>query len=245
MSEIYEKELSVEYEKRYYTKLALGGIRGYCQRKGIEISKELTQKSISKLSSQEKLHLLKLAEETDFKLYRFKKSERILPRIQKVMGILKGLYFETLLDVGSGRGAFLFPFMDEFPQVSVKSVDILEERITFLSDVSCGGVDSLEVKKADICQMPFPEKSVDVVTLLEVLEHIPDVEKAIASSVRIAKSYVVLTVPSKEDNNPEHIHLLTKEKLTKYFNAVGVEKLNFSGVGGHLVMIGKVDRYGL
>jgi 2-polyprenyl-3-methyl-5-hydroxy-6-metoxy-1,4-benzoquinol methylase len=51
---------------------------------------------------------------------------------------------------------------------------------------------------------------VDIVTLLEVLEHIPDVEKAVAA-VRMARKYVVVSVPSKEDNNPEHIHLLTKK----------------------------------
>jgi SAM-dependent methyltransferase len=241
MTNSYEKELFIDYETRYYTDLALGGIRGYCQRKGIEISKTLIGKSIYELSTEEKLLLFKLAEETDFKLYRFKKSERILPRIQKVIGILKGICFESLLDVGSGRGAFLFPFMNDFPFVSVNSVDILDERIEMLSDVERGGDFDFEVKKADICNMPFAEKSVDVVTLLEVLEHIPNVGDAIASAVKMAKSYVILTVPSKEDNNPEHIHLLTKEKLTNYFNAAGVEKLNFSGVAGHLIMVGKVD----
>ncbi len=66
-------------------------------------------------------------------------------------------------------------------------------------------------------------------------------EKAIQSAVNIAKKYVDVTVPSKEDDNPEHIHLLTKEKLTKYFTACGVKKLNFDGVPGHLFMIAKLE----
>ena len=54
------------------------------------------------------------------------------------------------------------------------------------------------------------------------------------------KAYVVVTVPSKPDDNPEHIHLLTKEKLTQLFNAVGCTKLHFDGVEGHLFMVAGV-----
>ena len=77
-------------------------------------------------------------------------------------------------------------------------------------------------------------------TLLEVLEHIPQVEKAIENAVRIAREYVIVSVPSKEDDNEEHIHLLTKERLTAYFNACGIKKLSFDGVPGHLFMIAKI-----
>ena len=75
-----------------------------------------------------------------------------------------------------------------------------------------------------------------MVTLLEVLEHIPAVEQAVLNAVRLAERYIVVSVPSKPDNNPEHIHLLTKEKLTALFGAVGVTKLHFDGVNGHLFM---------
>lgn len=48
---------------------------------------------------------------------------------------------------------------------------------------------------------------------------------------------MVVTVLSKPDNNPEHIHLLTKERLTDLFAAAGCEKLKFGGVNGHLLLI--------
>ena len=72
--------------------------------------------------------------------------------------------------------------------------------------------------------------------MLEVLEHIPDVERAVATAVKMAKQYVVVTVPSKPDNNPEHIHLLTKDKLSQMFSAAGCTRLHFDGVEGHLFM---------
>ena len=76
-------------------------------------------------------------------------------------------------------------------------------------------------------------------TLLEVLEHIPNVMDAIKNAINLTSKFIVVTVPSKEDNNPEHIHLLTKEKLTKLFNDLGVTNLKFSGVNNHLVLIAR------
>lgn len=86
------------------------------------------------------------------------------------------------------------------------------------------------------CSRPFAEDSFDVVTALEVLEHIPDVERAVDAAVRMARRYVVATVPSRPDNNPEHIHLLTKQKLTELFENAGCRRLHFDGVPGHLFL---------
>ena len=46
-------------------------------------------------------------------LHRFKRSS-ILPRVHAVLGILRTLAPQSLLDIGSGRGAFLWPLLDNF-----------------------------------------------------------------------------------------------------------------------------------
>ncbi|MCK4868970.1 MAG: hypothetical protein KAT39_13035, partial [Alphaproteobacteria bacterium] len=48
------------------------------------------------------------------KMHRFKRSAE-LPRVRAVIGMLHGLAPESLLDVGSGRGVFLWPLLDSFP----------------------------------------------------------------------------------------------------------------------------------
>lgn len=78
--------------------------------------------------------------------------------------------------------------------------------------------------------------------LLEVLEHIPEVDKTVEAAVKMARKYVVVSVPSKEDDNPEHIHLLTKDILTKLFADAGYTKLHFSGVNGHLIMVATIEK---
>lgn len=231
-----------ETDARYYSKYAIAAIRGNIKRLGKAslIRAQLLEKEIDELSGEEGEELFDFARENEIKLYHFKRSDRLLPRVNKVLGFLKGIYFESLLDVGSGRGVFLLPFMEEFPNVPIKSIDILDKRVNMLSDIRNGGIPRLEVYKASICDAPFPKKSVDVVTMLEVLEHIPDVGAAIRAAVDTARKYVVVTVPSKEDDNPEHIHLLTKERLTAYFKACGADRLSFDGVTGHLFMIAKL-----
>lgn len=230
-------------DNRYYAKYAVAAVRGRLKRERKQnlLNAELFNKSLDELTPTEMNEIFAVATANGMDLYHFKRTE-LLPRVRKVLGFLKGVYFESLLDVGSGRGVFLLPFLEDFPYVSVTSVDILDKRVNMLLDIQNGGVENLKVLKANICEQPLEEKSVDVVTLLEVLEHIPDVESAIRSAVKIAKEYVVVTVPSKEDDNPEHIHLLTKEKLTAYFNACGVKKLSFDGVLGHLFMIARIEK---
>jgi len=115
-------------------------------------------------------------------------------------------------------------------------VELQEKWVTFLQELSLGGYENLTAVQADFCGGALPENCADVVTMLEVLEHMPRPELAVQAAVKAARGYVVVSVPSKEDDNPEHIHLLTKEKLTKLFQAAGCTRLHFDGVNGHLIL---------
>lgn len=214
-------------------------IRGYLKNNlNIKVNKDILEKELLDLSSSDILELEDLGKKNQLKLYYFKEKE-ILPRVNIVLGFLRNVCPENILDVGSGRGVFLFPLLKEFPSVKVTSIDLLERRVELLKYIKDGGVNNLNVFKDDICTFKALDNSYEVVTLLEVLEHIPNVFEAIKNAVRISKRFIVVTVPSKEDNNPEHIHLLTKEKLTNMFNSCGVKNLKFSGVNGHLFLIAR------
>lgn len=56
-----------------------------------------------------------------------------LPRVQVVLSFLHGIVLagqcQRLLDVGSGRGVFLFPLLRDFPDLEVTSLDILPHRV--------------------------------------------------------------------------------------------------------------------
>ncbi len=223
--------------------LASAYVRGYAQRTGAPALPEgLLSKPLDALSAGEQQQLIALGKAAGLKLYRFK-NHLELPRVQMTLGFLYSVMPESLLDVGSGRGVFLFPFLRAFPQTSVTSLDLLPHRVELLDDVRRGGFAQLMPLRQDITQCDeMPDASFDAVTLLEVLEHITNVEDAIRAAVRLARKCVVVTVPSKPDNNPEHIHLLTKDVLTDLFHRAGADKLHFSGVNGHLFMAAWLDK---
>src|SRR5262249_61598016 len=51
--------------------------------------------------------------EAGLRLHHFKRTAG-LPRVRKVLGILRGLATTEVLDLGSGRGVFLWPLLDTF-----------------------------------------------------------------------------------------------------------------------------------
>lgn len=231
----------IHYKERYDLYMAAAWIRGHVKRTGNPALDEvLLELPLEDLGEEETEKIVEAGERAELKLYPFKSGKAELPRVRRVMGFLHSLQFETLLDVGSGRGVFLMPFMKEFPWVQITSLDLLEKRVTFLNELSDGGYPQLRALQKNICEQPFPENSFDVVTLLEVLEHIPEAGRAVQAAVKMAKQYVVVTVPSKPDDNPEHIHLLTKEILTELFGQAGCTKLHFDGVEGHLFLVATV-----
>lgn len=178
--------------------------------------------------------LMPMAKDEELKLAPFKRK-RMLPRVRTVLGMLRQIYPGTLLDVGSGRGVFLWTFLNEFPDVRVTAIEQRESVYNKHCAVRNGGIDALHPIIGDITTHQFNEKF-DVVTALEVLEHVPDVGKAIANIMNHAKQYVIFSVPSKEDDNPQHIHLFNPCSLRKLFK----RKINFQNVAGHIVGIVKL-----
>ena len=222
--------------ERYEEKLAAAFVRGMAKEHPTLLPSSLMEASLEHLSQEELECMFHAAEAAGLKMYYFKKKE-MLPRVKTVLGFLRGVQPESLLDIGSGRGVFLFPLLAQFPWIQVTATDILPHRVQMLWSIAEGGIGNLTVLERNICDWTQGESQFDVVTLLEVLEHIPDVDRAVTNAVRLARRFVVVSVPNHPDNNPEHIHLLTKEILTRLFTNAGCSKLQFGGVNGHLILI--------
>ena len=163
-------------------------------------------------------------------LYYFKKKS--LPRVDKVVGLLKGLDFETILDIGSQRGNFLWKIINDLPQKRIASIDISERYYNVHKKVLMENA-----YLGDVKVLPFKDNSFDIITCLEVLEHIDDTNKVINELIRVASKYVILSVPSKEDSNPEHIHCFTNKDLENLFEGYTVK---FKSVLNHKIALIKL-----
>jgi len=174
--------------------------------------------------------------EQGHKLHKFKRNAD-LPRVRRGLSMLTGLAPESLLDVGSGRGAFLWPLLDAFPELEVTAIDVAEQRATDLAAVARGGITRLTARQMDAASLGFDDRTFDGVTMLEVLEHMPDPARAAHEAVRVARRFVVATVPSKEDDNPEHIHLFDRGSLAKLFEEAGARRVTVEHVLNQVVAL--------
>jgi ubiquinone/menaquinone biosynthesis C-methylase UbiE len=105
-----------------------------------------------------------------------------------------------------------------------------------------GGIPLLSASKQDVTTLTFADRSFDVVTMLEVLEHIPNTEEALAEVCRVARRCVIFSVPSKADDNPEHIHLFTEQRLRALLASRGVRQVNVSYVLNHMLVVATLTK---
>lgn len=144
----------------------------------------------------------------------FKRYDPELPRIERVLGMLKAIRPESVLDVGPGRGRSLWPMVHSFPECDFTCVDSFAWRARVINAVGTE-IGRLRAYEASACDLSmFAGGDFDVVTALEVFEHIQDVERAVREAVRVARRFLILSVPSKPDDNPDHVHFLPFSKLS-------------------------------
>lgn len=100
----------------------------------------------------------------------------------------------SVLDVGCGNGFFVNTLVNTFSNRfdSVIALDPSEEALKYV-----------EAEKLDgsIANLPFEDESFDLLTSLEVLEHLPqeDFKRGIFELQRVSKKYILITVPNGED----------------------------------------------
>ncbi len=113
-------------------------------------------------------------------------------------------------------------------------------RVADINAVRVGGISGLRALEMDASEMQLADDYVDVITMLEVLEHMPSPQKAALEAVRIARRFVVSSVPSKADDNPEHIHLFDKNGLETLFLSAGAKSVRIEFVLNHMIAVAKV-----
>jgi ubiquinone/menaquinone biosynthesis C-methylase UbiE len=86
-----------------------------------------------------------------------------------------------LLDVGSGDGTIAAMVRDQRPGTVVEGVDVLIRPQTVIP-----------VRWFDGTTLPFADREVDVVTLIDVLHHVDDPRQLLAEGLRVARHGVII-----------------------------------------------------
>jgi methionine biosynthesis protein MetW len=97
----------------------------------------------------------------------------------------------SILDLGCGDGSFLECLCREVPEIHVRGADVSE---TALAAARARG---LEVIRLDLSEAEAEvPRGHDVITLLEVIEHVPDAEAVVRKAAAAARKYLIVSVPN-------------------------------------------------
>ncbi len=113
------------------------------------------------------------------------------PFQRRFVNVLRSLQPKNLLEVGAGEGYLLSIIQRALPDVPLRGLDVdstivNEGRRLF---------PKLDLRPGDIYRLPEADQSWEVVVASEVLEHLERPAKALAELKRVARRYIVLSVP--------------------------------------------------
>ncbi|HET6954582.1 MAG TPA: class I SAM-dependent methyltransferase [Acidimicrobiales bacterium] len=116
----------------------------------------------------------------------------------------------TVLEVGVGEGEVSARVRDRWPAATVVGVDLPDPDLA-----AHWRQRAITGLFADIARLPFPSKAFDLVLAIEVLEHVPDPDAALAELNRLSRGHVVVSVPR------EPIWRVANMARGKYLGALG------------------------
>ena len=104
--------------------------------------------------------------------------------------MLDGLEPTTVLEVGAGEGRITAILSERMPSATPVGLDLPDDGLA----AEWGAV-ATPMIFADATDLPFPSKSIELVVILEVLEHIPDPIRALHEIERVCSGTVIASVP--------------------------------------------------
>jgi ubiquinone/menaquinone biosynthesis C-methylase UbiE len=112
---------------------------------------------------------------------------------RKIVAEVVELSPQTFLDAGCGEGFVARQVIDAVPGIELTGCDVSDVALQIATDANPEG----RFVVASLTDLPFPDRSFDVVGCFEVLEHLPGdlPRRALSELARVARRAAVLSVP--------------------------------------------------
>ena len=140
-----------------------------------------------------------------------------------IVALVKTTGAHRILDVGCGEGFTLRHLREEGVGAAMAGVDYSPAALAWSR---ANNLASIPMSVSDAHYLPFPDSSYDLVLCLEVLEHLPDSSLGLRELLRVARDYVLVSVPHEPffrganfirgknlralGNDPEHLHTYSR-----------------------------------
>lgn len=123
------------------------------------------------------------------------------PVVRRLMGAFERTLDElftkaapaSVLDVGCGEGVLVHSWAQRLGERRVVGIDLEEDSIQ--SGWAQRQAPNLEYQVMRAENLPFAESEFDLVTAIEVLEHVPNPEHTLAEMARCAERHLLVSVP--------------------------------------------------
>jgi ubiquinone/menaquinone biosynthesis C-methylase UbiE len=169
--------------------------------------------------------------ETQCKTYDPREDPNEEMRVELALSLLRNVSsLKEILDVGCGEG-YLLSALDTRYGAPVAGLDISVTRLK-RAHANCR---MGRFVVGDVRKLPFADGVMDLVSAVEVVEHIAPPEAALAEMVRVSRRYVLVTVPFERPPQivlcphclktfaiDGHINEFTTRKLQKLLRDAGV-----------------------
>ena len=103
---------------------------------------------------------------------------------------LAGLSPSVVVEVGAGEGRITSRLRERFPEATIVGLDLPDAALAAEWERA-----PVPMIFGDATRLAFPDRCADLVIALEVLEHVPAPERALAEIARVCRGTVVLSVP--------------------------------------------------
>ena len=112
---------------------------------------------------------------------------------RRIIGEVVALSPRTFLDAGCGEGFVARRIIDAVPGIALTGCDVSGAAL----QIAAGANPEAQFVVGTVVDLPFPDRSFDVVGCFEVLEHLPGdlPRQALSELARVTRRAVVLSVP--------------------------------------------------
>jgi trans-aconitate methyltransferase len=140
-----------------------------------------------------------------------------------IFSLMEGLSFESVLDAGCGTGILLHQISEAYPHVHLTGTEYASQGL----EIARQRLPGADFHELDLSHEILPGKF-DLVTCIDVLEHIPDDRAALKSLRAITAGHMILSVPlgklfQTEAERMGHVHGYTRMELESKLRTSGFE----------------------
>ena len=159
------------------------------------------------------------------------------PIVRRLMGgfertlqeLLQHAAPESILDVGCGEGVLTERWAEQLDPRPVVGIDLEDPKLQV--EWAARQRPNLQFRAMPAEHLPFGDGEFDLATAIEVLEHVPEPEHTVAEMARVARRYVLVSVPREPlwrvlnlargayltdlGNTPGHVNHWTKRRFER------------------------------